>query len=127
LRLGLEHRVTQTLDPEIVVPAAGQGALAIECRADDDATRKVLSALHDEASGIAVACERAVMLKVGGGCSVPFGAHAFRDGEKLLLSAVLGKADGARLARVRREAPWPRTEAEAASIGLDAGAELVAD
>jgi hydroxymethylbilane synthase len=129
-RLGLAERVTEALDPALVVPAPGQGALAIECRAGDEATRAALAAMSDPDSEIAVACERGVMHAVGGNCTVPFGAYAVRDGSALRLTALLARADSSSahpssLQRVERTAPWPASPAEAAAIGREAGKTLL--
>ena len=124
LRLGLSARATELLDPEVVVPAPGQGALAIECRAADKATRAALAAMSDPETEIAVACERGVMLAVGGSCTVPFGAYAFRDGDSLRLSAVLAGDAGGPPRRIQRTVLWPATSAEAGQIGRDAGKAL---
>jgi hydroxymethylbilane synthase len=129
-RLGLSERITEALDPTLVVPAPGQGALAIECRAGDDATRAALAAMSDPDTEIAVACERGVMHAVGGNCTVPFGAYAVRDGGDLRLTAILASADGspespAPPQRVERTAPWPATPARAAEIGREAGKTLL--
>ena len=148
-RLGLSERITEALDPTLVVPAPAQGALALECRADDEGTRAVLAAMSDPDTEIAVACERGVMHAVGGNCTVPFGAYAFRDGEQMRLTAVLALADGsptntavgssgsanpavlpagaapAPPRRVERTDPWPRTSAEAEKIGREAGKTLL--
>ncbi len=75
-RLGLAQRITETIDFRSVIPAPGQGALAIECRASDATTRAILAAVSDPETEIAVACERGVMAAVEGNCNVPFGAYA---------------------------------------------------
>jgi hydroxymethylbilane synthase len=117
--------VTETLDPSLVVPAPGQGALAIECRAEDASTREVLAALSDAETEIAVACERGAMKAVGGSCKLPFGAYASRRGRELRLSAMLANPDGADPRRVERVVAWPETPQEAASIGFEAGRSLL--
>ncbi len=124
-RLGLGDRATETIDPGLSIPAAGQGALAIECRSDDAATRAIIAKMHDADTGTAVACERGVMAAVGGGCTVPFGAFATRRGDELWLRATLAEQDGSRARRIERVAPWPATEAEADALGRDAGSELL--
>jgi hydroxymethylbilane synthase len=124
-RLGLSHRATEVLDPKRFVPAPGQGALAIECRAGDAATRAALAALSDPETETAVACERGVMHAVGGSCTVPFGAYAFRDGESLRLSAVLARATGGPPKRLERSVTWPSSVAQAAEIGREAGKALL--
>ncbi len=96
-RLGLEGRITQLLDPETeLVPACAQGALAIECRADDAELLRRLNALADADVHLRTACEREFLARVGGGCHTPAGAYARLDGEELVLTAVLASEDGAR-------------------------------
>jgi hydroxymethylbilane synthase len=124
-RLGLSARVSESLDPMVVVPAPGQGALAIECRADDETTRAALAPLSDADTEIAVACERGVMLAVGGNCTVPFGAYAFRDGTTLRLSAILAGPTGDPPQRIQRAVAWPPTPAQAAEIGREIGKTLL--
>jgi hydroxymethylbilane synthase len=126
VRLGLSERIADTVDPAVVIPAPGQGALAIECRADDAETRSVLSALSDRETEITVACERGVMWSVGGNCNVPFGAYAVRRGAELCLAAMLAGAVGTVPRRIDRAFPWPETPADAAEVGRSVGRELVA-
>ncbi len=80
-RLGWEDRIAQILEPDVMLPAIGQGALAIETRADDQATRQILAPLHDSDTATAVAAERALLAALGGGCQVPLGGHAARQAE----------------------------------------------
>jgi hydroxymethylbilane synthase len=124
-RLGLAARITETIDTKLVIPAPGQGALAIECRSADQTTRDVLGKLSDRESEIAVACERGVMKTVGGNCNVPFGAHASRRGSELVLLAFLAAADGKNPRHLERVALWPGTPEEAANLGREAGQSLL--
>ena len=75
-RLGLEAQVTEWLSLEVMLPAPGQGALAVQCRADDEETRSLLSSLEDAATRAAVTAERQFLLGLGGGCAVPVAAYA---------------------------------------------------
>lgn len=75
-RLGWMHRLTDTLDPLVLLPQAGQGAIAVQCRADDLETRAFLSAIDHAASHRAVRAERAVLAGLGGSCTVPVAAWA---------------------------------------------------
>jgi hydroxymethylbilane synthase len=125
LRLGLEGVAVDAVDPDTLIPAPGQGALAIECRADDADTRDILAALSDADTAIAVACERGVMESVGGNCNVPFGAYAVREGADLRLRAMLALGDGQSPRRLARVVPWPVDVAEAARQGRTFGRELL--
>src|SRR5260370_31999651 len=115
-RLGFATRSAETREPSLVIPAPGQGALAIECRAADTRTGEILAVLSDLETEIAVACERGVMKTVGGNCNVPFGAHAFRRGNELALSAFLASAAGTRPRRVERVVSWPQRPEKAMAV-----------
>jgi hydroxymethylbilane synthase len=95
-RLGLSDVITEMLDPAWMLPAVGQGALGLECRADDSATRSLLAALDDPATRRAVEAERALLYHLGGGCQVPLGALARVDGDRLVLRGAVLSADGVR-------------------------------
>jgi hydroxymethylbilane synthase len=94
-RLGLENEIAEVLDCETMCPAAGQGALAIETRADDSAF-EICRRLNDDASERAVQCERAVLAALGGGCQLPLGAYARLKDEAIFVIAVVLAADGSR-------------------------------
>lgn len=93
-RLGRSEAIAELLDPRWMVPQVGQGALAVECREDDIATREVLAGIDDPASRAAVDAERAWLAAVGGGCDLPVGAYAVvRDGE-IGMTAMMASIDG---------------------------------
>jgi len=98
-RLGKTQLVKQVLPAEMMCPAAGQGALGIEIRSGDKATRDMLSFLDDQAARMATTCERALLNKLGGGCQVPIGAFAEMAGGKLTLTAICASPDGTKLIR----------------------------
>ncbi len=123
VRLGLEARATEVLEPEVSLPAVGQGALGIECRADDDATLAVLRSMHDAITAVAVSAERGVLIALEGDCKTPLGAYAIRRGEALHLRGFVCEPDGARMRRGEREVPWP-TEATAHELGFELGHAL---
>lgn len=75
-RLGLEHRITEVFEPHQMLPAPGQGAIAVETRADRSDLQKVLAALNDDATTLCVTAERTVGLCMDAGCSQPFAAYA---------------------------------------------------
>jgi hydroxymethylbilane synthase len=89
-RLGRLDAVTDTFPPETLLPAPGQGALAIECRSDDDGLRDLLGALEDAGTRRAVTAERAVLAGLHAGCSAPVGALASAAGDALRLRATVG-------------------------------------
>ena len=79
-RLGLEQRVTEWIPLDVMLPAPGQGALAVQCRADDQTTLSLLAALEDGSTRKCVTAERAFLSGLGGGCSVPVAAYAEVEG-----------------------------------------------
>jgi hydroxymethylbilane synthase len=103
-RLGLAARVAEVLDPSIVLPQVGQGALAVECRDDDRDAAARLAAIDDPDAHAAVRAERAFLAGMGGGCDLPVGALATRAGERTWrLDGVLATLDGRVVLRARRE------------------------
>ena len=92
-RLGLADRITEHLDASTMVPQVGQGALAVECRADDPRTTMLLAAIDDTETRTHVTAERSFLVELGGDCSLPAGAHARSDGPDVVLRAVLAPAD----------------------------------
>jgi hydroxymethylbilane synthase len=123
-RLGLLDRVTETLDPEFCIPAAGQGALALEHRDGDLELGELLRPLADADTVIAVAVERGVLSAVEGSCQIPVAAHARRVGAELDLQAMLAEPDGSNVRRRRMRGPWPGDEAAARRIGIEIGDQL---
>ena len=91
-RLGLAARIRSTFEPSAMLPAAGQGALGLEVRADATGLRAQLAELIDPATWLAVHAERAVSRALGGSCSMPLAAHAVWQGQQLLVQAALGDA-----------------------------------
>jgi hydroxymethylbilane synthase len=112
-RMGWHDRVTEELPLDAFVPSPGQGALAVEVRADDPLA-ETLAALDDPAVARAVRAERAFLRAVGGGCTAPIGAHVAGDGGGLRLLAMLGSDDGRRV--VWADEPMPPTGTEEAAI-----------
>ncbi len=123
-RLGLLDRVTETLDPERCLPAVGQGALAVEQRADDEQVAAILAPLADPETTLTVAAERGVMAAVEGSCQVPVAAYALRQGDKLWLRGLLAEPDGTRLRRREVTVAWPASANEAEQVGLELGRGL---
>jgi hydroxymethylbilane synthase len=95
-RLGLATAITQVLDPAWFLPAVGQGALGLECRAEDHATLDLLRQVNDLPTERAVLAERALLWALGGGCLVPIGAAATVAGETLALRGAVLSPDGTR-------------------------------
>jgi hydroxymethylbilane synthase len=98
-RLGVSQRIASYLDAPAWLPAAGQGAIAVQIRDDDERMRKLLAPLHDDETWTQVRAERAFLAALEGGCQVPIGALATeRDGE-LTLYGLIGDVDGRRIVR----------------------------
>jgi hydroxymethylbilane synthase len=125
VRLGLEGRATQVLEPDISLPAVGQGALGIECRQDDLETQALLAHLHDPETATCVAAERGVLVALGGDCKTPLAAHATRLGASFHLQAFIAQPDGTGLRSGEIMLDWPETEAAAREIGLRLGESLL--
>ncbi len=98
-RLGRTELVRQVMPIELMCPAAGQGALAIEIRADDDDVRSALTFLDDKGARSETECERTLLKKLGGGCQVPIGANAKFNHGTLYLEAVVASPDGKTILR----------------------------
>jgi hydroxymethylbilane synthase len=124
VRLGLAERATEVLDVTLSLPAIGQGALAVEQREGDARVAELLARVTHVDTALAVSAERGVMAAVEGDCQSPVAAYAVRDGGELWLRALLAEPDGSRLRRAERRSAWPASEAEAAAVGRDLGAEL---
>ncbi len=94
-----------------LLPAVGQGALALEARADDAAACALLAAVADPAATAAVAAERSFLVAIGGDCNTPLAAHATLDGERLLLRALVSDVEGTRILRDAETAPREAADA----------------
>jgi hydroxymethylbilane synthase len=100
IRLGLGKHITHHIPFEFMLPAPGQGALAIQCRAGDQEVQDRLFAIHHQPTSLAVAAERAFLSALGGGCSLPVGALAvMKDGE-IELQGVIAALDGRKVIRL---------------------------
>lgn len=127
-RMGWSGRIAELLEPEVMCPAVGQGALAIETRAGGGEAEKACRALDHAATRAAVTSERALLATLGGGCQVPIGAHARVDGPGIRLLGVVISPDGRRLFRTSGEAPVSAAAELGRRIGeqlLDAGARAI--
>lgn len=121
LRLGVvpEHAMPMSLAE--MVPAPGQGCIAVQARASDGAAIEALSLLDDEPSHTAFDAERGLMARLGGGCALPLGAFAERTSTGVRIVAIALTPDGARFARTEMEGSSPAEVAELAALDLSAG------
>lgn len=106
-RLGKTQLIRQVIPVEVMTPAAGQGALAIEIRSGDDVMRALLAFLDDAAARATTTCERALLNKLGGGCQVPIGAFAEANAGRIRLNALVAHPDGTKVLRETHEGDDP--------------------
>lgn len=119
-RLGLRDRIRELIPPEIMCPAAGQGALAIETRDNGGPAWRIVKALDDAEARATVDAERALLKALGGGCQVPIGAHARITAGAIHLIAMVASPDGSRLIRGESAGMSP------AEVGAELGEKLLA-
>jgi hydroxymethylbilane synthase len=100
-RLGLGERITQLVPLDIILPAVGQGAVAIEIRSDDERARDVVQKLDHQQTRVCVTAERAFLRRLEGGCQVPIGAHATLERDTVTLEGMVGSLDGTVIFRER--------------------------
>ena len=117
-RLGVTPPSSEVLP---IVPAPGQGCLAVQARVDDQATREAVAWLDDPDSRLAFEAERSVMARMGGGCALPLGALATVNEHTVRLVALVANPDGSRIVRAESEAATPDLVAEAVAGELLAG------
>ncbi len=121
-RLGLEAQATAVLDTAEFVPAAGQGAIAITARSGDENAKAALAPILDEATGLALAAERAFLHVLDGSCKTPIGAFAHLEDGDLLFDAIVLRPDGSEVFETRLSGP----AGQAAALGAAAGRDLLA-
>ncbi|MFF8554533.1 hydroxymethylbilane synthase [Streptomyces sp. NPDC015501] len=130
-RLGRSGEVTDFLSVDTVLPAPGQGALAIECAASSGDLAAALAELDDPYTRVAVTAERALLAALEAGCSAPVGALAdlLVDGQvvnELRLRGVVGSLDGSSLVQLSTTGPVPTSQDDAAALGRELAAEMLA-
>lgn len=123
LRLGMAHRIAEYLEPDISTPAAGQGALAVECREDDHNIVNIVKQIDDSHVRAQTTAERSFLDYIGGGCSVPIGVLCTTlPTERLALSACVAALDGSRVLRKTMEA----IPAQAVDLGVNLAKVMLA-
>lgn len=126
-RLGLTEHVTEYLSFDVLLPAPGQGALAIQCRADDVELIALLAPIHHAGTARAVAAERAFLAGLGGGCSAPVAAYAQANATEIALQGLVASTDGQQVIRVSGNGETPEAVGHSLAqqaIALGAGALL---
>jgi hydroxymethylbilane synthase len=121
IRLGFEHRITRSLEPEECLPAIGQGAVGIEVRSDDIAVKELLAPLGHAETSLRIAAERALNETLNGGCQVPIAGYAVLDDGQIFLRGLVGEPDGSRI--LRAEASGKAEDA--VSIGRQLAEDLL--
>ena len=127
-RLGWAHRISETFSPDICMPAVGQGALGIECRASDEETSDALAKLNDAETRSAIIAERTLLSVLEGGCQVPLGAWARLERDELVLDACVCSIDGLQYVKQRATAPLDQARAlgeRMAKLLIDAGGQNI--
>ncbi|WBM70506.1 hydroxymethylbilane synthase [Buttiauxella sp. WJP83] len=127
-RLELQSRIRYALPAEVSLPAVGQGAVGIECRLDDIRTQDLIESLNHEETAIRVSAERAMNMRLEGGCQVPIGSYAELINGELWLRALVGAPDGSVLVRGERRGKPEDAEAMGVSLAeelLDKGAREI--
>jgi hydroxymethylbilane synthase len=114
-RLGLSQYISEQLSYDKMLPAPGQGALAVQCRADDPETQRMLSTLDDPPTRKAVLAERSFLTALGGGCSLPVGAYARWEEGVIHLQGIVASPDGKNLIHVVASGQEPQKVGEAAA------------
>lgn len=116
LRLGLQERIRAYIEPEICLPAGGQGAVGIECRVDDQMTLDLLQPLRDQLTTEQVVAERALNRRLQGGCQVPIACYAIHTDQGLWLRGLVGAPDGSQI--LADDIRGPARDAESMGVTL---------
>lgn len=120
-RLGWSARITQLIEPEVSLPAIGQGAVGIECRIDDEFINKLITPLNHDETSVCVRAERACLKKLEGGCQVPIAAYAKIINAKIVMDGLVGSITGDRIIRTHVEG----SPKDAESLGLKLAEDLL--
>ena len=131
LGLRLDGRAVDVLAPEVMLPQVAQGALAIECRRDDESVHGLLAAIDHGPTRIVVEAERSFLAELGGDCDLPVAAHARLDGDEVVLDALVASVDGTVMLRETRRATIEQRDALGRSVARhlldDAGGAALLD
>lgn len=121
IRTEMRHRIDEFIEPDLLLPAPGQGALALETRADDDLNIEVAYAIHDHGTDDRITAEREFLAGLGAGCMAPVGAHASVKGGILTLEGWVGALDGSQVIR----ATTSGDPAECADLGAELAGDML--
>ncbi len=129
-RLGWADRITEVLQPDVSLPAIGQGAIGIECRINDDFINELIAPLDHSETSVCVRAERALLKRLEGGCQVPIAAHARMNGTMITMDGLVGSISGDRLIREHAGAGLDDPETLGISLAerlLSLGADAILD
>lgn len=121
-RMGWEDMIAEIIPFEVCLPAVGQGAITVECRADDQQIRELLKGIDHKETRDATTAERSLLRYLEGGCQVPIGAHGAVKNNKLYLTALVANLDGSQVIRAQGEAEVSRAE----ELGIEVAKKLLA-
>jgi hydroxymethylbilane synthase len=121
-RMGWEDRVSEYFEPEVMLPAIGQGVLAIEARFQDDRVRRLVASLNHDPTEASVTAERAFLKRLEGGCQVPIAGLAMVEPAKLTLNGMVASVDGRKVVKGRVEGTPEKSE----NLGRQLAEELLA-
>ena len=122
IRLGLAERIASFIEVEQSLPAAGQGAVGIECRVDDEEVKALLAPLADATTTTCVLAERAMNTRLQGGCQVPIGGYAIEQNGEVFLRALVGETDGSAIIRAEGKSAVENAE----TLGVSIAEQLLA-
>ena len=122
IRLGLTERIASFIEVEQSLPAAGQGAVGIECRVDDEEVKALLAPLSDATTTTCVLAERAMNTRLQGGCQVPIGGYAIEQNGEVFLRALVGETDGSAIIRAEGKSAIENAE----KLGVTIAEQLLA-
>ncbi|OOF36147.1 hydroxymethylbilane synthase [Rodentibacter heidelbergensis] len=122
IRLGMKERIASFIETSLSLPAAGQGAVGIECRTDDLEVQSLLAPLADEETTACVLAERAMNTRLQGGCQVPIGGYAVLDNNQIYLQALVGELDGSAIIRAEGKSAVKNAE----ELGIQIAEQLLA-
>jgi hydroxymethylbilane synthase len=120
-RLGWQQRITEVIEPEISLPAIGQGAVGIECRINDEFINQLIAPLNHKETSICVRAERALLKRLQGGCQVPIAAYATIKDGRLIMDGLVGSVTGDRIIKEHLEGNIEDAE----TIGISLGENLL--
>lgn len=120
-RLGWQQRISEVIEPEISLPAIGQGAVGIECRINDEFINQLIAPLNHKETSICVRAERALLKRLQGGCQVPIAAYATIKGGMLVMDGLVGSVTGDRIIKEHLEGKIEDAE----TIGITLGEKLL--